>query len=227
MLVDRIWCNHVDPEPEPAGSLWRTPRANVVRYPVTRRIAARCSCSARRASISSRVGGAGRGSGAPFGAGGGDSESVICDSGSTGAPLGTGFRSRWTVPTPTPSAAPISRCDRPSSASSRAAYPARQPRPAARRAASSGRGSTGLPRRDNGSMDGPRCPACGTALSVCPVCGTVIAASPGRGRPRRYCSDRCRWKAGHQRARARAAEPGAWSDAELGAFMASLDPLAG
>ncbi len=58
--------------------------------------------------------------------------------------------------------------------------------------------------------------------NVCPVCGTAIVASAGRGRPRLYCSDRCRWKRGHQRARA----VELLTDAELAALMASLNPLA-
>ena len=79
-----------------------------------------------------------------------------------------------------------------------------------------------LEARDNGPVvDGSRCPACGAALRFCPVCGAVVADAPGRGRPRRYCSNRCRWKADRQRARARAG-PGTLTDAELLAFMSSL-----
>jgi hypothetical protein len=52
------------------------------------------------------------------------------------------------------------------------------------------------------------CPACGAALRVCPACSAVIAAAVRPGRPRVYCSARCRWRQGHaaarQRARARA-----------------------
>ena len=62
-----------------------------------------------------------------------------------------------------------------------------------------------------GRVDGLICPACGTALRVCPVCSAVVAVRPGRGRPRVYCGDECRWKAGHaaarQRARAREQAP--------------------
>lgn len=58
----------------------------------------------------------------------------------------------------------------------------------------------------------------GLVDSRCPVCGTLVAASAGRGRPRVYCSDRCRWKRGHQRARAVT-----WlSDEELIAALRSL-----
>ena len=47
-------------------------------------------------------------------------------------------------------------------------------------------------------------------------------ASTGRGRPRIYCGDVCRWKAGHEAARQRAAEQAhstyddllAWADAQ-------------
>jgi hypothetical protein len=59
--------------------------------------------------------------------------------------------------------------------------------------------------RENGTVDGPRCPACGAELRQCPVCGTVITARPGRGRPRVYCTDSCRWRRGHAAARQRAA----------------------
>ena len=65
------------------------------------------------------------------------------------------------------------------------------------------------------------CPACGVALHVCPACLAVIAASTGRGRPRVYRSDACRWRAGRraarQRARARAGD-------QLDAWLAALEP---
>jgi hypothetical protein len=38
------------------------------------------------------------------------------------------------------------------------------------------------------------------------VCGSVIVAWSRRGRPREYCSDRCRWRAGHLAARGRKRE---------------------
>ena len=47
------------------------------------------------------------------------------------------------------------------------------------------------------------CPACGSALRACPVCLSVFGAAPRPGRPRRYCSDACRWRQGHAAARQR------------------------
>jgi hypothetical protein len=38
------------------------------------------------------------------------------------------------------------------------------------------------------------------------MCGGPVPAAGGRGRPRAYCSDRCRWRASRQRARQRAIE---------------------
>jgi hypothetical protein len=38
------------------------------------------------------------------------------------------------------------------------------------------------------------------------VCGTPFPGSTGRGRPRIYCGDVCRWKAGHEAAAERHAE---------------------
>ena len=32
----------------------------------------------------------------------------------------------------------------------------------------------------------------------CPVCGESFAVHPGPGRPQVYCTEKCRWKAGHQ-----------------------------
>ena len=32
----------------------------------------------------------------------------------------------------------------------------------------------------------------------CPVCGESFAVHPGPGRPQVYCSERCRWRAGHE-----------------------------
>ena len=83
-----------------------------------------------------------------------------------------------------------------------------------------------------GRVESPSCPACGTPLRQCATCGLVIAATPGRGRPKRYCSPSCRWRAGHvaarARARARAAESASIGDLptwhELAAFLATLDP---
>ena len=40
----------------------------------------------------------------------------------------------------------------------------------------------------------------------CPVCGTPVASAAVRGRPRIYCGDRCRWRAGHLAALQRARE---------------------
>jgi hypothetical protein len=73
------------------------------------------------------------------------------------------------------------------------------------------------PEHENGTVDSPQCPACGVALRVCPACGSVIAASTGRGRPRVYCSDACRWRHGHRAARQRArAASAAWMDGLVG-----------
>jgi hypothetical protein len=36
------------------------------------------------------------------------------------------------------------------------------------------------------------------ASRECPVCGESFAVHPGPGRPRIYCTEKCRWKAGHQ-----------------------------
>ncbi len=74
---------------------------------------------------------------------------------------------------------------------------------------------------DLGTDGGPRCPACGTELRQCAVCGSVIAARPGRGRPRTYCGDRCRWAAGHAVARQRRAAGWALTAAELAAQLAA------
>jgi hypothetical protein len=37
----------------------------------------------------------------------------------------------------------------------------------------------------------------------CPACGTTIVAWSRKGRPRVYCGDQCRWRAGHAAARQR------------------------
>ena len=79
--------------------------------------------------------------------------------------------------------------------------------------------------RDNGRVDSPRCPGCSLKLGQCPVCGTVIATAPGRGRPRTYCSPECRWKRGHQRARAQAA-PAELSLDEIAASLRAMAPTA-
>jgi hypothetical protein len=50
----------------------------------------------------------------------------------------------------------------------------------------------------------PSCPGCGATISLCPACGAIVADTPGPGRPRVYCSKRCRWRAGHIAARDRA-----------------------
>jgi hypothetical protein len=39
---------------------------------------------------------------------------------------------------------------------------------------------------------------------LCPACGKPVGTTPRPGRPRVYCSDRCRWKRGHEQAAARA-----------------------
>jgi hypothetical protein len=53
----------------------------------------------------------------------------------------------------------------------------------------------------------------------CPVCGMPFPASTGRGRPRVYCNDRCRWRAGHEveaeQARRVRAERAEWSTDDL------------
>ncbi len=74
-------------------------------------------------------------------------------------------------------------------------------------------------------VDSPRCPGCGLELGQCPVCGSVIAARHGRGRPRTYCSPECRWKRGHQRARARSAPAGLSLD-EIAAALRAMAPTA-
>jgi hypothetical protein len=38
--------------------------------------------------------------------------------------------------------------------------------------------------------------------TACPVCGGAVPVN-GTGRPRIYCHDQCRWRAGHRRARPR------------------------
>jgi hypothetical protein len=38
------------------------------------------------------------------------------------------------------------------------------------------------------------------------VCGTPVRATAVRGRPRVYCGDRCRWRAGHLAERERRRE---------------------
>jgi hypothetical protein len=37
---------------------------------------------------------------------------------------------------------------------------------------------------------------------LCPACGKPVGTTPRPGRPRVYCSDRCRWKRGHEQAAA-------------------------
>jgi hypothetical protein len=55
------------------------------------------------------------------------------------------------------------------------------------------------------------------------VCGTPFPGSTGRGRPRIYCGDVCRWKAGHEaaaeQARQRGAERAEWSTEDLIAWL--------
>ena len=61
----------------------------------------------------------------------------------------------------------------------------------------------------------------------CPVCGTTFPASTGRGRPRIYCGDVCRWKAGHEaaaeQARQQAAGRADWSYDDLLAWVEAQD----
>ena len=78
-----------------------------------------------------------------------------------------------------------------------------------------------------GGVDDPRCPCCGSRLVVCPVCLAVTAVRPGRGRPRRFCSDRCRWRAGHVAARARARERRRARAGPLDEWLATLEPWPG
>ena len=80
-----------------------------------------------------------------------------------------------------------------------------------------------------GGVDNPRCPCCGTRLVVCPACLAVFAASAGRGRPRRWCSDRCRWRAGHAAARERARQERRAGLGDLPGLggLPGLDELAG
>jgi hypothetical protein len=47
----------------------------------------------------------------------------------------------------------------------------------------------------------------------CPACGAPVVTTAVRGRPRVFCSDRCRWNTGHRAARQRARERRrAWLD---------------
>ena len=61
----------------------------------------------------------------------------------------------------------------------------------------------------------------------CRVCGTAFPASTGRGRPRIYCGDVCRWRAGHEaaaeQARQVAAERAEWTTDDLLAWMEAQD----
>jgi hypothetical protein len=41
-------------------------------------------------------------------------------------------------------------------------------------------------------------PMPGPPTRRCPVCNTPFPVSTGRGRPRVYCCDECRWQAGHE-----------------------------
>lgn len=58
-----------------------------------------------------------------------------------------------------------------------------------------------------------------TRRHACPVCGAELPPAAPAGRPRIYCSPRCRWRAGHAVARARGraarAESMQWSSDEL------------
>jgi hypothetical protein len=58
----------------------------------------------------------------------------------------------------------------------------------------------------------------------CPVCGTPIGATATRGRPRVYCSDRCRWRAGHVAARRKQRQwwPADWAAMQDAAQLADL-----
>ena len=54
------------------------------------------------------------------------------------------------------------------------------------------------------------------------MCGTPSPASTGRVRPRIYCGEQCRWKAGHvaaAQAGLRAAEWAGWSFDDLLAWL--------
>ncbi len=61
----------------------------------------------------------------------------------------------------------------------------------------------------------------------CAVCGAPFPASTGRGRPRIYCGDTCRWRAGHvaaaEQARQQAAERAEWSTDDLLAWAEAQD----
>jgi hypothetical protein len=76
-------------------------------------------------------------------------------------------------------------------------------------------------------VDREKCPGCGCELGVCPVCRAVFAAPAGhRGRPRKFCSDPCRWRAGHLDAAERHRGPvGVPREAQLAALAAALRPL--
>ena len=62
-----------------------------------------------------------------------------------------------------------------------------------------------------------------TAPMTCPRSGAPVVQRPGRGRPRRWCSDRCRTaetlKRAHARAR-RAAASRTWTTGEIAGMLA-------
>jgi endogenous inhibitor of DNA gyrase (YacG/DUF329 family) len=73
-------------------------------------------------------------------------------------------------------------------------------------------------------MTARQCPACGARQ--CPICGALVPALDGRGRPRIYCCDRCRWRAGHAAARARRRDAEPMTNEQLLDYLAGLpDPL--
>ena len=72
----------------------------------------------------------------------------------------------------------------------------------------------------SGEDDATVTPMPGPLARQCPVCGTSFPVSTGRGRPRVYCTDECRWQAGRdaggsgggQVSEASAREIGRWLD---------------
>jgi predicted nucleic acid-binding Zn ribbon protein len=77
-----------------------------------------------------------------------------------------------------------------------------------------------FPPRENGRV---------TSHRFCPTCGAPIDTTPRRGHPRRFCSDRCRWRHGHLAARDRHriqdAASWAWTTGEVAARLHALDPF--
>jgi hypothetical protein len=67
--------------------------------------------------------------------------------------------------------------------------------------------------RENGTM---------TAPGQCLACGGPLPPYGGRGRPRRYCSDACRWRHGHEVAADRRAAAGPMTHEQLIGYLRGL-----